>query len=240
MRKVSYVFAVCLAITGVARTQEAAAQVNSPVQQTGVPETPKTDQPAEEKKPPKGVIHVQEVKDPPEVHADQPCNNFSWAASLAAVLASQHVDLKQDFWVDRYYGGSLCLDEIGSPDDLIRKAGGDYTLDDGRHVQITMQYFSGLPSDSSALLVPIMTGEIVILFVDGRAELLVGAMWDEYHSNRGERMIDVKELHLLDPLQPVDTQKVFLDVTGADAVKVSGFMKVKVVEPHPQYWPKPN
>jgi hypothetical protein len=218
MSKIVYLIAATLALTAVALTQEAAAQVNSPVQQTVAPETPKADQPEEQKKLPKGVIHVQEVKDPPEVHAD----------------------LKQDFWVDRYYGGSMCLDAIGSPDDLIRKAGGDYTLDDGRHVQITMQYFSGLPSDSSALLVPIMTGEILILFVEGRAELLVGAMWDEYLSNRGERMIDVKELHLLDPLQPVDNQKVFLDVTGADAAKVSGFMKVKVVEPHPQYWPTPN
>jgi hypothetical protein len=45
---------------------------------------------------------------------------------------------------------------------------------------------------------------------------------------------------LLDPLQAADKQKVFLDVTGEDAAKISGFMKVKVVEPHPQYWPTPN
>lgn len=221
-----------LVLTGVALAQQPVVQEREPAEQK--------EQPSEEKKPPKGVIHLQEVKDPPEVHADQPCDNFSWAASLAAVLASKHVDLKQDFWVDRYYGGSVCLNEIGLPDDLIRKAGGAYTLDDGRHVEINMEYFAGLPSNSSALLVPIMHDDILILFVDGRAELLVGATWDEYLSTRGERMIDLKELHLLDPLQSEDKQKVFLDVTGEDAVRISGFMKVKVVEPHPQYWPTPN
>jgi hypothetical protein len=239
MGKTLRLITIALALGGAAIAQQSMPE-NAPVQQTTTPANAASEPPSEEKKPPKGVIHVQEVKDPPEAHADQSCNNFSWAASLAAVLASQHVDLKQDFWVDRYYGGSVCLDDIGSPDDLIRKAGGEYTLDDGRHVQIAMQYFAGLPSNSSALLVPIMTGDILILFVDGRAELLVGAMWDEYLSNRGERMIDLKELHLLDPLQTGDTQKVFLDVTGEDAAKISGFMKVKVVEPHPQYWPTPN
>ena len=83
-----------------------------------------------------------------------------------------------------------------------------------------------------------MTDELLILFVDGTAEVLTGAMWDEYHSNRGERMIDLKELHLLNPLLEGDKQKVILDATGDEVGKISGFMKVRVVEANPQYWPK--
>ena len=194
--------------------------------------------PEEEEKKPKGVIHLQEVKDVPQVHAHQACNNYSWTASLEVVLTAQKVDLKQEYWADRYYGGDLCLEEMGSPDDLIKKAEGDYTLDDGRHVKIEMQYFAGLPSNTSAFLVPIMNDELVILFVDGKAAVLTGAMWDDYLSNRGERMIDLKELHLLDPLQEPDKEKVIIESKPEDLSKITGFMKVKAAEVNTQYWPK--
>lgn len=215
---------------------------SAPATETSAQESSTQDQaqsdPAEKEKKPKGVIHLQEVKDVPAVHAEQPCNNYSWAASLAAVLASQNAAIDQDFWIDKYYGGDLCLNEIGAPDDLIRKAEGEYVLDDGRHVQLKLTYFPGLPSNASALLVPIMTDQILIMFLDGKAELLTGAMWDEYLSNRGERMIDVKELHLLDPLPDGEKQKVVLNANGDDLGKVTGWMKVEVVEVGRQYWPK--
>lgn len=191
-----------------------------------------------EKLPPKGVIHLQEIKDVPAVHAAQACNNFSWAASLAAVLAAQKAEIKQDFWIDKYYGGDVCLDQIGAPDILIKTAEGEYVLDDGRHVELKLNYFAGLPSNASALLVPILSDQLLIVFVDGKAELLVGAMWDDYLSNRGERMIDLKELHLLDPLLDPDKQKVILDAGSEDLSKISGYMKVTATEVHQQYWPK--
>jgi hypothetical protein len=197
-----------------------------------------TEQQEKEKLPPKGVIHLQDVKDVPIVHAGQQCNNFSWAASLAAVLAAQNVEIKQDFWIDKYYGGDVCLDFIGSPEELIKKAEGEYVLDDGRHVALKLEYFAGLPSNASLLLVPIMSGQILIVFVGGRAELLVGAMWDDYLSNRGERMIDLKELHLLDPLLEADKQRVILDTRSEDLSKVTGYLKVTATEVHQQYWPK--
>ncbi len=221
-----------------ALAQQTAPAEDPAVQAPASPDQPKPDEPEKEKLPPKGVIHLQEIKDVPQVHADQACNNYSWTASLAAVLAAQKVDLKQEFWADKYYGGDLCLDEMGTPDDLIKKAEGEYTLDDGRHVRIEMQYFPGLPSNASALLVPIMTDELVILFVDGTAELLTGAMWDDYLSNRGERMIDLKELHLINPLLEPDKEKIIVDATGDDLAKISGYMKVKVAEVNTQYWPK--
>ncbi len=225
-----FLFSLC----GSAQESAETAVTQAPTTQ----EQSKPDEPEKEKLPPKGVIHLQEIKDVPQVHADQNCKNYSWAASLQAVLEAQKVELKQGFWADRYYGGDLCLDEIGAPDDLIKKAEGEYTLDDGRHVRIEMKYFAGVPADTAALLVPIMTDELLILFVDGTAEVLTGAMWDEYHSNRGERMIDLKELHLLNPLLEGDKQKVILDATGDEIGKISGFMKVRVVEANPQYWPK--
>src|ERR1700761_1141904 len=156
-----------LCFGGCARAQQTEVLTGDQIKQ----EQPK---PEEEKKP-KGVIHLQEVKDVPQVHARQACNNYSWTASLEAVLGSQRVNLNQEFWADRYYGGDLCLDEMGSPDDLIKKAEGEYTLDDGRHVKIEMQYFSGVPSNVSAFLVPIMNDELLILFLDGRAAVLTGA-----------------------------------------------------------------
>ena len=198
---------------------------------------PKTDD-AKSPAKPRGIIHLQKVKDPPEVHAAQPCNNFSWAASLAAVLAYEHAEIKQDFWIDKYYGGSLCLEQIGDPDDLIRKADGEYVLDDGRHVDVKLQYFAGVPVASSALLVPILTDEIVIIFFDGRADLLVGAKWDEYLSTRGERMIDLQQLHLVDPILPGDKQAIVVDTRSDDIGRMTGYMRVQAVEAHPQYWPK--
>jgi hypothetical protein len=127
---------------------------------------------------------------------------------------------------------------MGSPETLIKKAEGEYVLDDGRHVELKLEYFSGLPSNSSVLLLPIMDDELLILFVDGRAELLTGAKWDDYLSKRGERMIDLQELNLLDPLLEGEKQKVILDTSSDDVSKVTGFMKVKATEVHQQYWPK--
>jgi hypothetical protein len=195
--------------------------------------------PAAPEKPtkPKGVIHLQEVKDPPDVQAKENCNNFSFAAALAGALSYENAEIKQDYWIDKLYGGGVCV-EIGDPQDLARKVAGSYVLDDGRHVDVSLEYFPGVPSNSAAFLVPVMTDEILIVFVEGHADLLVGAMWDEYRSTRGERMIDLKELHLLDPLATADKRKAILDVAGEDAAKITGYMQVKTVEVDKAYWPK--
>lgn len=191
-----------------------------------------------EKDKPKGTIHMEEVKDVPVQHADQACNNYSWAVALSTSLAKQNVDLKPDFWVDKYYGGSVCLEQIGAPDDLVRKAESEYILDDGRHIALSLRYHSGLPRNVADFLLPIIHDEVLILFVDGKAEPLVGAMWDEYQSKRGERMIDLKELHVLDPLADSEHQRVVLDMTGGDTQRVTGFMQVQTTETNKQYWPK--
>jgi hypothetical protein len=206
--------------------------------QQGSPEKSPTDAAQPDKEKPKGVIHIQQVEHMPEVHATQACVNHSWAASLAAVLKVENAAIPQDAWLDKYYGGDVCMEQMGTPEELIRKGEGEYILEDGRHVEVKMQYFSGMPSNVSSLLVPIMQDEVLILFVEGKAELLVGAMWDEYRSPGGERMIDLKELYLLDPLLDGEKQKVVLEAAGEDFAKISGFMKVKAVDPHPQYWPK--
>lgn len=200
------------------------------------------DQPEKEKDKdkPKGTIHLEEVKDVPSLHADQACNNFSWAVALSASLAKQNVDLKPDFWIDKYYGGSVCLDQIGAPDDLVRKAEAEYVLDDGRHVAISLKYHEGLPRNVADFLLPIIHDELLILFVDGKAEPLVGAMWDEYQSKRGERMIDLKELHVLDPLADTEHQRLVLDMTGDDVQRITGFIEVRTTETNQQYWPQPK
>jgi hypothetical protein len=231
-------FVFCGITVALSAQEQPVTSETAPIATPASPNQPTAGPDEKEKLPPKGVIHVLEVKDPPKVHADQPCNNYSWAASLAGVLASQKADIAEDYWIDKYYGGDLCLESMGTPDDLIKKAEGEYVLDDGRHVELKLEYFAGLPANSSTLLVPIMTDEILILFIDGHADMLIGAMWDEYQSKRGERMIDLKELHLLDPLLDGEKQKVILDTTGDDISKVTGFMKVTATEVHQQYWPK--
>ena len=241
MRILQLTILITAAILGVCRggfAQDTAPKESVPIQAPAAPAQPIAGEPEKETKLPKGVIHEQEIKDVPTVHANQPCVNYSWAAALEAALASQHADIKQDFWIDKYYGGALCLDEIGSTDSLIKKAEGEYVLDDGRHVELKLEYFAGLPSNSSALILPIMQDEFLIMFVDGKAELLVGAKWDDYLSKRGERLIDLQELHLLDPLLEPEKQKIVIDTSGDDIGKVTGFMKVKVNETHQQYWPK--
>jgi hypothetical protein len=83
-----------------------------------------------------------------------------------------------------------------------------------------------------------MQDQMLILFADGEAEPLVGAMWDEYRSERGERMIDLKELHVLNLLASEDKQRVILDMTGDDANRITGYMNVQATEVNKQYWPK--
>jgi len=247
MRKLLLVLGICLSVAGIAVGQ---AQVEAPKEapvekpkEAAPIDSPKTpDQPkaegSDEPERPKGVLHLSEVKDPPTVHATQNCPNYSFVAALEGALAYQKVDLKQDTWADKYYGGSLCLDEIGKMDDIIRKTEGEYTLDDGRKVELKLQYFPGVPSNTSALLVPILTDEVQIVFIDGRAELVTGAMWDDWQSRRGERVVELKELHLLDPLLDTDRQRVVLDGSKGEFSKITGFMKVKATEVHVQYWPK--
>ncbi len=210
----------------------------APVDAPRNPDQPKATDAEPEKLPPRGVIHMQEVKDPPTVHALQKCTNYSFVAALEGALAHQKVDLKQDMWADKFYGGSLCLDSMGNIEDLIRKTEGEYTLDDGRHVELKLKYFAGVPSNTSALLVPILTDEVLILFVEDHADLLTGAMWDEWLSKRGERMIDLKELHALDPLLDPEKQSLILDGSKGDFAKITGFLKVEAPEVRQQYWPK--
>lgn len=210
-----------------------ATYAQQPAPEPASPQQPTAEESEKPRPKPKGVIHMQEVKNVPSVATTEPCNNFSWAAALSAALASQNAQIDSDLWMAKYYGGSVCLEEMGSPDDLIRKAEGEHILDDGRHVQLALQYFAGLPSNASAFLVPILTDEVMIVFVDRHADLLIGATWDEYLSQRGEKMIDLKELHLLDPLHSGDDQKVALDMTGDEASKITGFMRVKVTEARP-------
>ncbi|ABF43725.1 hypothetical protein Acid345_4726 [Candidatus Koribacter versatilis Ellin345] len=246
MRKLLFLLAIFLAAGCSVSAQVEAPKEAPPVEapkETAPVDAPKTpEQPkagdSEDPNRPRGVLHLSEVKDPPTVHAQQKCTNYSFVAALEGVLAYQKVELKQDMWADKYYGGSLCLDDMGKMDDIIRKTEGEYTLDDGRKVELKLQYFPGVPSNTSALLVPILTDEIQIVFIDGHADLLTGAMWDDWQSKRGERMVDLKELHLLDPMLETDKQRVVLDGSQGDFLKITGFMKVKATEVHVQYWPK--
>ena len=98
MRRLPNILLITILALG-ARTcllaQDAPATETAPVQAPAKPDQLTAEQPEKEKPPPKGVIHMQSVKDVPKVHATQPCNNYSWAASLEGALAVQNVYLKQ-------------------------------------------------------------------------------------------------------------------------------------------------
>lgn len=175
--------------------------------------------------------------------ATQRCTNWAWAAALEAALRHRQVPLAQSFWVEKMNGGQICLDrplivrEAGrhalsndvQPQDLQALADGitgEYTLDDSRKVRIAAHSSAGLPQEPNALIADLRDSRPVLLFWRNHAYLLYSILYDEYIYPTGQRMYFMKELRLLDPLQPAGKQKVSFTVGEDDAAEIEGVVEI--------------
>jgi len=129
------------------------------------------------------------------VTAKQRCENWALAAGLETILKQQNVALDQNFWVMRINGGELCS-EVPSPELLAHVVNNEFVLDDGRHVQLELQYLSGVPTNIDALIAALKEQKISLLLLRGHPYYLTGATYDEYVNRDGSRMFIVTELRL--------------------------------------------
>ena len=129
------------------------------------------------------------------ITAKQRCENWAIAAGLETMLRQQNVALDQDFWVMRFNGGELCS-AAPAPELLAHVVNNEFVLDDGRHVQLDLQYLSGVPTNIDALIAAIKEQKISLLLLRGHPYYLTGATYDEYVNRDGSRMFIVTELRL--------------------------------------------
>ena len=130
------------------------------------------------------------------ITAKQKCENWAIAAGLETMLKQQDVALDQNFWVMRMSGGELCATEVPSPKLLAHVVNNEFVLDNGRHVQLELQYLPGVPTNTDALIAALKEQKISLLLFRGHPYYLTGATYDEYINRDGSRMFIVKELRL--------------------------------------------
>jgi len=130
------------------------------------------------------------------VTARQNCENWAVAAGLETMLRAQDVALDQNFWVMRISGGELCTADVPSAELLSHIVNKEFVLDDGRHVQLELQYLGGVPTNSDALIAALKLQKISLLLFHGHVYYLTGATYDEYINRDGSRMFIITELRL--------------------------------------------
>jgi len=151
--------------------------------------------------PPGWVLHKQSVN-LDQIYlkpAQQPCANWAWAAAIADMAEARGARIDQQYFIDRLYGGSVCLNSAGDFDALAQKISHDYVLQDGQKFRLTAQYRAGTPTQPDPLILSIRQGKPLMLLWGGRICLLIGMSYDEYTAPTGNKMFIVTELRLFDP-----------------------------------------
>ena len=159
----------------------------------------------------------------------QKCTNWAWAVAIEAMLKSQQVAIKQNDWVQKANYGEVCIDVVPKLEALAKVIDGAYVLDDGRHVRLESRYISGAPTIPDDLIAPLRLGLPVLLFWKSRALVVRAATYDEYIYPNGQRMFQIKELKLVDPLL-TGKQRELSFVNGRDdPAEIGGVFHVVVV-----------
>jgi hypothetical protein len=166
----------------------------------------------------------------------QQCENWAWAVGLEAILEAQQVSLKQTFWVQKANGGELCID---APPGLARLANvvdGQYVLDDGRKIRLQSRYLVGAPTIPDDIIAPIRQGVPIVLFWKWRALVVRSVVYDEYIYPNGQRMFEIREMRLLDPLVPAKEREVSFVNGRDDPADISGVFQVTVIPDQAVRW----
>jgi hypothetical protein len=143
---------------------------------------------------------LAEVADLKVVAAEQPCENFAWAAALETVLAPQQIDLKQDQWLDRVTG-RRCEDTAPTLEDTARMFDRDHR-DHREKLRVTPTLIAGAPRLLDDILASLQQGRPVLVYWRSHPYVLQGVLYDEAVYPTGNKIFQVRELRLRDPLAP--------------------------------------
>lgn len=130
------------------------------------------------------------------VTARQNCENWAFAAGLEAMLRQQDVALDQNFWVVRISGGEVCAPGLPSLDVLNNVVNREFTLDDGRHVRLELNYTAGAPVDVDAVIAGLKRQQLALLLLRGHVYYLTGVTYDESVNGDGSRLFVITEMRL--------------------------------------------
>ena len=75
--------------------------------------------------------------------AKQECENWAVAAGLETMLAQRGVQLDQSYWIMRLNYGEICVQQMPTPDALVKLVNREVVLADGRHAKLGLEYFPG-------------------------------------------------------------------------------------------------
>ena len=181
------------------------------------------------KKPGQVVVAAEVPKS--YVAAAQPCDNYAWAAAVEMLLRQKQVSLPQRDWVMKAYGGYKCISPLSAEDyaDLLRYLNGDYALTPERRVRIEAEFDPGAPTTPDAFIAAFRAGEPLLLVWKGKAYVWYGAVYDEYIHVTGNRMFELLELKLLDPLAKSEKERTISFVKGKDDPnQIDGVMWIRV------------
>jgi|SRR5947209_1836592 len=171
---------------------------------------------------------------PKLVTAKQECENWALAAGLESLLRQQNVSFDQSYWIMRIYGGELCVPEMPSLEAFAKVINNEFVLDDGRHVRLELQYSSGAPSNTDALIYSLRQQQPSLMVLRGHIYYLTGATYDEQIGRDGSRMFIIRELRLANTFakQPGITFE-----HGRDNIEdIQGMISVSVIPEKKQEW----
>ncbi len=172
---------------------------------------------------PEKTVALDDLKLPAPAQA---CTNYAAAVALETMLRLQQVPLDQHFWVQKANGGELCIEPVPDFDRLTRIITGTYTLDDGRKFKLETQIIAGAPTSPDQVIAPLTKGFPLLVYWKARAYVLKGVVYDEYIYPNGQRMYQIKEMKLLDPLAPAKEREVSFTNGTDDVADINGVVFV--------------
>ena len=170
----------------------------------------------------------------------QACTNYAVAVAVESMLRVQKVALDQHFWVQKANGGELCIEPVPDLDRLARSVNGVYTLEDGRKITLETRVIPGAPTVPDDAIAPLRHGIPLLVFWKSRALLLHTVVYDEYIYPNGQRMFQLREMKMTDPVAPAREREVSF-VTGTDdPADIAAMVLVTVTPNNPQPWNRPT
>lgn len=165
------------------------------------------------------------------VAAEKPCVNYGWAAAVESLLKAKQIAIPQRDWVMKAYGGYKCIEPLNlqAYSELLRYINGDYALSPERRVRIEAEFSPGAPIQPDPVIAAFRDGETLLLVWNGKPYIWYGAVYDEYIHLAGNRMFELTELKLLDPLAKSEKERMVAFVKGKDdANQIDGVMRIRV------------
>ncbi|HUR36242.1 MAG TPA: hypothetical protein VM009_00390 [Terriglobales bacterium] len=165
------------------------------------------------------------------VAAEKPCDNYGWAAAVEMVLQAKQVSIPQKEWVMKAYGGYKCITPLiaANYQELQRYITDDYALSPNRKVHVETEYAFGSPLAADPFIAAFRAGEPLLIIWNSKPYVWYGVVYNEYIHPTGNRMFEITELKLLDPLAKTKSTQLVSFIRGKDDTnQIDGVMWVRV------------